>query len=915
MRPSRLLVRQVARSRRSAVGNPPQSRAYHYKETIFGFSNNSLLSSPPLEFPEVDRSLNEVIDAFRRFGFRAADLDPLGLEDASNKEILRNLLSTLKTEEPVFYQGFNRSAAELIAHLESLYCGKIGIEFAHLHSAKEQKWLAHEFETSKSHEFTADEKKQIAELLMQTLAFEKFLETKIPTLKRYSGEGSEAAVPFHWHIFERAPLYELKEIVWGGAHRGRSGLHTILFGLQPEILLRKIRGMTEFPEDVQGSGDVISHLNCHHDFRGPHGSVHLSTVPNPSHLEVAGSVANGKARGRARTLNSGDYAGGRVGDSVLALHFHGDGAFSGQGAVWETLNMAAVPHFRIGGSIHLVVNNQVAFTAERHIGRTSLHCTDIAKAVDAPVLHVNANSPEDVVRVADLALRYRQEFRKDVFVNLLAFRRHGHNEVDNPRFTQPRMYAAVDAMPSVADTYAKELEEGGHVEAGWAEECKKKFVEKLATALKEVDEQKTKPTADHLQGHWSGFTQAPPAVTTWDTGFPVDSLKFIGAASVRVKDGFTVHPHLEKMHVNARLQRVESGAGIDWGTAEALAFGSLLLQGYDVRISGQDVGRATFSHRHAVLVDQKTDDVHVPLNYLAPDQRGFFEAANTPLSEEAILAFEYGLSIENPRRLVIWEAQFGDFYNSAQVPIDTLIVNGESKWLIQSGIVLLLPHGLDGAGPDHSSAHVERFLQLTDSREDQKPVDGDNVNMHVVHPTTSAQYFHLLRRQMLTPFRKPLIVVGPKILLRHPMAASSLADFAPGTSFRPVLVDPKIEAAEKVEKVVFVSGKHAFHLMAEREKRKVGGGTATVRLERLCPFPVSELREALGVYKNAKKFVWSQEEPRNAGCWTFVRPRFENALGIRLEYAGRPELAHFATSIGQLHEAEAKKVVDETFAC
>ncbi|KAI6187042.1 putative 2-oxoglutarate dehydrogenase E1 component DHKTD1-like protein, mitochondrial [Aphelenchoides besseyi] len=925
MRSSRLLFLHLNRCQKSQVGNKTQSRCYHYKENIFGFSNVSPLKTPELKFPDTDRSLNDVIEGFRRFGYRAADLNPLGFDKSGNKNVLRSLLKTLTTEEPIFYQGFNGSAAELIDHLENLYCGRIGIEFSHLHSIDEQNWLAHEFETLKKHEFDVDQKKKIAELLIYALTFEKFLETKIPTLKRYSGEGSEASVPFHWHIFENAPLYEIKDIVWGGAHRGRSGLHVILFGLDPEMIFRKIRGMSEFPDDVQGSGDVLSHLNCHYDYKSKNGTVHLSTVPNPSHLEVSGPVANGKARGRSRTLNVGDYAGGRVGDSVLAMHYHGDGAFTGQGSVWEQLNAMNVPHFRIGGSVHLIVNNQIAFTAEPAIGRSSLNCTDFAKAIDCPVIHVNANSPEDVVRAADLAIRYRQEYRKDIFVNLISFRRHGHNELDNPRFTNPLMYEIVDAQPSIADIYAKELELSGILNAEFSNECKQKFVDRLSNALKSVDEGKTTPTADHLKGYWSGFVQAPKAVTKYDTGFSIDALKFIGAASVRVKDGFvsevkyaqlsclqTLHPHLEKMHVNARLKQLEAGENINWGTAEAMAIGSLLVQGYDCRICGQDVGRSTFSFRHGILVDQKTDEVYVPLNHINPEQRGFLELANSPLSEEAILAFEYGLSIENPKRLVMWEAQFGDFYNSAQVPIDQLIATGESKWLTQSGLVLLLPHGFDGAGPDHSSAHVERFLQLTDSREDQKPVDGDNVNMHVVNPTTSAQYFHLLRRQMLTPFRKPLILIAPKLILRHPMAASSLSDFSTGTYFHPVLSDAKVKDNDKIETIVFVSGKHALHLMSEREKRDLNN-VAIVRLERLCPFPVEELRNSLEVYKNAKKFIWSQEEPRNAGCWSFVKPRFENALGITLKYVGRPEISWFATSIGQHHEAEAKKVAEETF--
>ena len=477
-----------------------------------------------------------------------------------------------------------------------------------------------------------------------------------------------------------------------------------------------------------------------------------------------------------------------------------------------------------------------------------------------------------------MALEYRQRFRKDIFINMVCYRKYGHNELDDPSFTQPLMYKAIGAQKSVVDAYAEELAQQGLFSSQEREKFTKEYHEELEKLLKEVDLNQTSPRADHLQGYWKGFKQAPEAVTKWDTGVETDLLKFVGAKSVEIPENFSLHPHLQKTHVEGRLKRLKDGNSIDWSTAEAMAFGSLLLNGYHVRICGQDVGRATFSHRHAMLVDQNDDGVFIPLNNLCPEQENFLEIVNSPLTENAILAFEYGMAIENPKRLVIWEAQFGDFYNGAQIPIDQLIVSGEGKWLCQNGLTLLLPHGIDGAGPDHSSSHVERFLQLTDSRESQNPPDGDNINMWVVNPTTSAQYFHLLRRQMIPPYRKPMVIIAPKILLRHPSAASKISEFASGTHFKTILVDSPKDF-KKITRVIFTSGKHAVTLNAQLKERNVEN-TAIVRLEAICPFPLEELSDVLTNFPNAKEYVWSQEEPRNAGCWSFVSPRFRNGLGI-----------------------------------
>uniref|UniRef100_A0A915MXY8 Transketolase-like pyrimidine-binding domain-containing protein n=1 Tax=Meloidogyne javanica TaxID=6303 RepID=A0A915MXY8_MELJA len=541
-------------------------------------------------------------------------------------------------------------------------------------------------------------------------------------------------------------------------------------------------------------------------------NVHVSTLPNPSHLEATIATLYGKARARAQTLRIGDYGGQVVGEGILAVHHHGDGAFTGQGIVWEALSMSQVPNFRIGGSIHLIVNNQLAFTADKNIGRSSINCGNVALAIDCPLICVNAENILEVIKAAKIALKYRQIFRKEIFVELICYRRYGHNELDEPRFTQPKMYKAIDKQKCLVESFKEELINDGIFNEERANFVVKEYLEELNEILLNVNEGKIPPIIDHLRGNWKGFKQAPKCVTKWNTGFNKELLKLIGAASVNVPNDFSIHPTLQKSLVNSRLEKIQNG-NIDWSTAESLAIGSVLLQGFDVRLSGQDV-------------------------------------ANSPLSEAAVVGFEYGFAIENPKRLVIWEAQFGDFYNGAQVQIDTLIA---SKWFLQNGLVLLLPHGFDGAGPDHSSAHIERFLSLTDSSESQLVPDGDNINMRII-----------------TPYRKPLVVI-------------------------------------------ICSGKHSLTLFNERSKREISD-TAIVRLEEICPFPVVDLAKIFDIYSNAKFFIWSQEESRNAGCWPFIQNRFKNAFGIELKYAGRAEQAWIATSIAEVHEKEVLDILEKTFS-
>ncbi|KJH50148.1 dehydrogenase E1 component [Dictyocaulus viviparus] len=636
--------------------------------------------------------------------------------------------------------GKDLSLHDLAEQLKLIYCGKMAIDFMHINNWEERQWLAQHFENSVNEVLSNDEKVKLAKLLLRCENFDNFLAVKFPTVKRYGGEGAESMYGFFSEIFEAASesgteqntsfnlftLYGV-QILIGIPHRGRLNLLSELMEFPTVQMFRKMRGKPEFPDDVQGSGDVLSHLNTFtfatnilicdlfeassFDYKSPEGTVHITMLPNPSHLEAVNPVTMGKARARARSLGVGDYSkdrSSRVGDGVLTVLVHGDGAFTGQGIVWESISLSRTPHFRIGGTIHLVVNNQVAFTAEAHIGRSSSHCTDIAKAFEYPVIHVNGDHPENVVRATRLAMAYREKFRKDVFIDMVCYRRWGHNELDDASFTQPTMYRVIENRDSVPRKYVNELIHQGLFTEDEVKNEKDLHTTKMLDSYRAIDS--TPPVANHLNGYWKGFIQAPAHVQKWDTGCDINMLKYIGAASVAFPQGFNVHPHLKKMHCEARVQKMVDGENIDWGTAESLAFGSLLLEGNDVRISGQDVGRATFSFRHAMLVDNESDLTYIPLNFISEKQTGFLEIANNILSEEAVLGYEFGFSLDHPRRLCIWEAQFGDFFNGAQTIIDTFLAGAESKWLMQSGLTLLLPHGFDGAGPEHSSCRMERFL-------------------------------------------------------------------------------------------------------------------------------------------------------------------------------------------------------------
>ncbi|CAE6462804.1 unnamed protein product [Rhizoctonia solani] len=856
-----------------------------------------------LENRAKNAALLRYVESVRQHGHRAASIDPLdllerdpvsaldpkryGLKDASAKFDINGIIwhdfNNLgnPSSEPVMW-----SLSEIVDHLRSVYVGRIAYEYMHSSSKAERLWFSHLLESKQSsskYEPNNEQKHRIWGLLARSETWDQFLQLKFPNLKRYGLEGAESMLSAMDSIFHSASQNGVSNVVLCMPHRGRLSLLTDLLGYSPAAMFHKIRGGSEVPENLGATGDVISHLVACPTLEYPDGTspVHVTMLQNPSHLEAVNPVAMGQARAKQYSLIKDSGSDCMLGDKVI---------------------------------LHLVVNNNIGYTTPAANARSTLYCSDIGKMINAPVLHVNGDHPEDVYRALKIAFEYRNFFRRDIIVDLITYRRWGHNELDEPAFTQPQMYHKIRTRQSVPQIYEEKLVSEGLLSEEKAAASRAAYKQHLEKELTKVDGYQ--PQADMLGGKWSGMTwpgDSTKANHNPKTGADSKTLVEVGKTSVAVPVGFATHPRLQR-HIKHRITSLESGQGIDWGTAEALAWGSLMLEGFDVRISGQDVGRGTFSHRHAMLVDQQTERVTVPLNALETEKK--LELANSSLSEMAILGFEYGLSWDSPNRLVIWEAQFGDFFNGSQVIIDTFISSSEAKWLKQSGLVMLLPHGLDGAGPEHSSARIERFLQLTNDAYEPDPQL--NINMHVVNPTTPAQYFHLLRRQMLRNYRKPLIVAAPKGLLRSPAAACTLTDMDVGTEFQPVLADPTV-APGSMSRVLVVSGKIYYDLVRERKDRGLEN-VPIVRIEEIAPFPFAALEEVLRGYVNEDtEVLWVQEEAKNQGAWTHVEGRVNNILkglniGSRVRYVGRRESPVPAVGVGSWHKAESAKLFNDVFA-
>ncbi|OWR45857.1 2-oxoglutarate dehydrogenase [Danaus plexippus plexippus] len=857
----------------------------------------------------------QLVDAYRKYGHLRATIDNVDYEnknrDIKELHLSRYGLSGSDTVDLGLLYGHNgkQFANDLVEQLEKIYCGPISYEFSHLETEAEREWFSQRVESG-SDVVSKERQIEIIKELLHSQALDKFLSTKLPSVKRYCGEGAESLLTFLSTLFRLTASEQIQHVVVAMAHRGKLNALGCLLKVPPVKIFHKLAGNPEFPDEANAACDIATHLSVSNDITVNGNTVRFSLINNPSHLEAANSVSMGKTRSKQLKLREGDYSENstsRFGDKVLNVQIHGDAAFVGQGVNQESLMFSQSPHFDVGGSLHVVVNNQLGFTLPASRGRSSRYVTDLAKSIAVPVIHVNGDYPELVEKATNIAFEYQRKFRKDVFIDYNCFRKWGHNELDDPTVTNPLIYKIINKKQSIPNHYANKLVSEGILTGDEVESITTEFTKYLQSQFEQHNSYK--PEGSYYQDQWSEMSAAPRAVELWDTGVDTEILKQVGRASVIVPDDFVIHPHLAKTHVKNRLNKLSEEKGLDWATAEALAFGSLLMEGRNVRISGEDVGRGTFAHRHVMFVDQEKENIHIPLNHIHKEQKAFLEVANSILSEEAVLGFEYGMAFDSPENLCLWEAQFGDFYTGAQIIVDNFIASGESKWVRSNGLVMLLPHGFDGAASEHSSCRMERFLQLTDSSEISP--DSEAVNMNVANATTPAQYFHLLRRQMVRNYRKPLVVVSPKTLLRLAEATSNLSEFAPGTHFKPVIGD-QIADPLKVKRVFFVSGKHYYELHNERMKSKIDD-VAIVRVELLCPFPVQTIQAELQKYTNARKFIWCQEEHRNMGAWSFVKPRFENLVGRKLLYAGRPEAPTTAVGAPKLHKLEVDYILRQPF--
>ncbi|HEX2136099.1 MAG TPA: 2-oxoglutarate dehydrogenase E1 component [Microvirga sp.] len=860
-----------------------------------------------------------LIRAYRVRGHLHANLDPLGISPrVSHEELHPSHYGFAEGDwdrriflDKVLGLEFG-TVREIVAILERTYCQTLGVEFMHISDPAEKAWLQERIEgPDKEISFTPEGKRAILNKLVEAEGFEKFIDLRYTGTKRFGLDGGESLIPALEQIIKRGGNLGVKEIVIGMAHRGRLNVLTQVMGKPHRALFHEFKGGSFAPDEVEGSGDVKYHLGASSDRSFDGNNVHLSLTANPSHLEIVDPVVLGKVRAKQDQHNCPP----EDRTCVMPLLVHGDAAFAGQGVVAECFGLSGLKGHRTGGSVHVIINNQIGFTTDPRFSRSSPYPSDVAKMVAAPIFHCNGDDPEAVVFAAKIATEYRQTFQKPVVIDMFCYRRFGHNEGDEPSFTQPLMYRKIRSHPTIVESYSKKLIDEGLVTAADVEQMKSDWRAKLESEFELALSYKPNK-ADWLDGRWAGLKAVREDVDDprrGQTGVAVETLREISTALTTVPEGFNVHRTIRRFLDN-RKRMIETGEGIDWATAEALSFGSLLIEGHRVRLSGQDVERGTFSQRHSVLLDQENETRYTPLNHIR-DGQARYEVINSMLSEEAVLGFEYGYTLSEPNALTLWEAQFGDFANGAQVVFDQFISSGERKWLRMSGLVCLLPHGYEGQGPEHSSARLERFLQMC--AED---------NMQVAYCSTPSNYFHILRRQLKRDFRKPLILMTPKSLLRHKRCTSRLAEIAEGTSFHRVLRDDaqrfgdgvKLVKDDKIRRVVLCTGKVYYDLYEEREKRGIDD-IYLLRVEQLYPFPVKSLATELARFKKAD-VIWCQEEPKNMGSWMFVEPYLEWVLktaGSKVErprYAGRAASAATATGLMSKHMAQLQAFLDEALA-
>ncbi len=853
-----------------------------------------------------------IIRAYRIRGHLVADLDPLGMRDVNAHPELDPAnygFTAADMDRPIFIDNVLglevATMTDILAIVRRTYCGTFALQYMHISNPDEASWLKERIEGyGKEIAFTKEGRKAILNSLVQAEGFEKFLHVKYMGTKRFGLDGGESLIPAMEQIIKRGGQLGIEDIVIGMPHRGRLSVLANVMQKPYRAIFNEFQGGSFKPEDVDGSGDVKYHLGASSDRQFDDNTVHLSLTANPSHLEAVNPVVLGKVRAKQDQKNDIDRT------KVMAILLHGDAAFAGQGVVAEGFGLSGLKGHKTGGTMHIVVNNQIGFTTAPHFSRSSPYPTDIALMVEAPIFHVNGDDPEAVVHAARVATEFRQKFHKDVVLDIICYRRFGHNEGDEPMFTNPVMYKKIKKQKTTLTLYTDVLVRDGLIPEGEIEDMKAAFQAHLNTEF-DIGKDYKPNKADWLDGKWSHLDkQNQTKYQRGETAIAPETMAQIGRALSTAPADFPIHKTVQRL-LDAKAQMFETGTGFDWATGEALAFGSLQTEGYNVRLSGQDCTRGTFSHRHSGLINQDNEDRYYPLNNIREGQANY-EVIDSMLSEYAVLGFEYGYSLAEPNALTLWEAQFGDFANGAQIMFDQFISSGESKWLRMSGLVCLLPHGYEGQGPEHSSARLERFLTMC---------GGDN--WIVANCTTPANYFHILRRQLHRSYRKPLIMMTPKSLLRHKMAVSKTEEFATGSSFHRVLwddaqhgnSDTKLVADDKVKRVVMCSGKVYYDLLEERDARGIND-VYLMRFEQFYPFPAQSAVKELERFKNAE-MVWCQEEPKNQGGWSFMEPNIEwvltriNAKTTRPAYAGRAAAASPATGLASKHKAEQAALVND----
>jgi 2-oxoglutarate dehydrogenase E1 component len=852
-----------------------------------------------------------LIRAYRIRGHLVADLDPLGMREENPHPELdpRSYgFAEADMDRPIFIDNVLglefASMRQILDIVRRTYCGTFALQYMHISDPEQAAWLKERIEGyGKEIAFTREGRKAILNKLVEAEGFEKFLHVKYTGTKRFGLDGGEALIPAMEQIIKRGGSLGVKEIVIGMPHRGRLSVLANVMGKPYRAIFNEFQGGSFKPEDVDGSGDVKYHLGASSDRTFDGNTVHLSLTANPSHLEAVNPVVLGKARAKQDQWHDTDRS------AVLPILLHGDAAFAGQGVVAECFGLSGLRGHRTGGTIHIIVNNQIGFTTAPHFSRSSPYPTDIALMVEAPIFHVNGDDPEAVVHAAKVATEFRQKFHKDVVIDMFCYRRFGHNEGDEPMFTNPVMYNRIKRHKTTLQLYTERLVADGLIPEGEIEDMKAAFQAKLNEEFEAGKDYKPNK-ADWLDGRWSHLDRDKGDYDRGETAISKKLMKEVGQALTRVPEGFNIHKTVARL-LESKAEMFRTGKGFDWATAEALAFGSLLTEGFPVRLAGQDSTRGTFSQRHSAFIDQETEERYYPLNHIR-DGQARFEVIDSMLSEYAVLGFEYGYSLSEPNALVMWEAQFGDFANGAQIMFDQFISSGERKWLRMSGLVMLLPHGFEGQGPEHSSARLERFLQLC--AED---------NWIVANCTTPANYFHILRRQLHRSYRKPLVLMTPKSLLRHRLCISDAADFTTGSSFHRVLWDDaqkghsatKLVPDDRIRRVVLCSGKVYFDLLEERDARGIDD-IYLLRVEQFYPFPALSLVKELERFKQAE-IVWCQEEPKNQGGWSFMEPNIEwvltriGARHTRPRYVGRAASASPATGLASRHKSEQQALVNE----